>query len=164
MLTSQKCKKLAYVLLRTVAVGWPWNRVIFSVTLGMTSKRSTQVHKWISNSKFRLSVSYVQVINVKFHSMVFRVMVFTKKYKRWKRDMMKISKNEGFEREDSPKLLRHFSFWCSDKNGELIEEQNNLGCQYLQEKAKVHFYLQIQVLVCRSMGTSQCALQKLFCN
>lgn len=77
---------------------------------------------------------------------------------------MKISKNEGFEREDSPKLLQHFSFWCSDKNGKLIEEQNSLGCQYLQEKAKVHFCLQIQVLVCRSMRTSQCALQKLFCN
>ena len=36
-----------------------------------------------------------------------------------------------------------------------------MGCQYIQEKAKVHFGLQIPTLVGRSIGASQCALQKI---
>lgn len=63
---------------------------------------------------------------------------------------------------DSKKILQTpptFSFQCSDKNGKLIEEQNSMGGQCIQGKAKVHFCLQIQTLVGRSIGASQCALQ-----
>lgn len=61
-------------------------------------------------------------MNVKFHAVVFRLMVFMK-CKRLQRNMMQVLLNEGFERENSPNFLQHFSFWCSDKNGEFIEEQ-----------------------------------------
>lgn len=91
--------------------------------------------------------------------MVFRMMDFLKKYKRLTRAVMKVPLNEGLERENSQNLLQHFSFWRSDKSGKLIEEQNSVGCQYIQEKAKVHFCLQIQTLL-----TNQCELRTLVCK
>lgn len=81
-------------------------------------------------------------MNVKFHSVVFRLMVSTK-CKRLQRNMMQVLLNVGFKRENFPNFLQHFSFWCSDKNGEFIEN-NSVGCQFIQEKLKVHVFLQIQ--------------------
>lgn len=68
----------------------------------------------------------------------------------WKEIQWKVLLNEGQERENYPNFLQHFSFWCSDKNGKLMEEQNSVGCQYIQEKAKVHFCVQ------RRMPADQC--------
>lgn len=62
----------------------------------------------------------------------------------WKEIQWEVLLNEGQERENYPNFLQHFSFWCSDKNGKLTKEQNSVGCQYIQEKAKVHFCVQMQ--------------------
>lgn len=91
---------------------------------------------------------------IKFHSTVFRMMVFLEKCKRLlkKKAVMKVLLNEELERENSPTSSDIFSFWHSDKNGKLIEEQNSVGCQYIQEKPK--FISACRFKCCRQINVS----------
>lgn len=59
---------------------------------------------------------------------------------------MKALLNEGLQRKTHTSSYI-FLAGFQRKNGKLIEEQNSVGCQYIQEKAKVHFCLQIQTLL-----------------
>lgn len=50
------------------------------------------------------------MLNVKFYSVLYSMMVFMKKCNRFIKNMIKVLLNEGIERENSPNFLQHFSF------------------------------------------------------